>query len=309
MGDVRRERTAVAALAVILAITAAWWALALWPPSVPGPAWVERTRLACFGADPGGLPNGGGWLVMIGQPLGMLLVLVAAWGAEVRAGVARLLRTFGGQLAAGAAMAGVVAGLAGVAIRVSSADARPFETSTTERLVAGLTRVSDTVPAMRLVDQDGRVVDLAALRGKPVLVTFAFAHCETVCPLVVMDVLEAQQRVRRDAARLSPGATAAQLDAVAPEVVIVTLDPIRDTPSRLATIAAEWKLGDGAHVVSGPVEEVDRVLNAWRVPRVRNEATGDYTHPVMVYVIGRDGLIHFVTPGGADVITAAVKAL
>jgi cytochrome oxidase Cu insertion factor (SCO1/SenC/PrrC family) len=309
MHDARREATAVAALAVILVITAAWWALALWPASAPGPAWVERTRLACFGADPGGLPNGGGWLVMIGQPLGMLLVLFAAWGAEVRAGLARMLRSAAGQLAVGATMAGVVAGVAGVAVRVSNADARPFEVSTTERLVGGLTRVSDTVPAMRLVDQDGRIVDLAALRGKPVLVTFAFAHCETVCPLVVMDVLDAQQRVRRDAARLSPGATAAQLDSIAPEVVIVTIDPIRDTPSRLPTIAAQWKLGAGAHVLSGPVDEVDRILNAWRVPRVRNEATGDYTHPVMVYVIGRDGLIHFVTPGGADVIAAAVKAL
>lgn len=309
MEGARRERTTVAALAVILAITAAWWALALWPSSAAGPAWVERTRLACFGADPGGLPNGGGWLVMIGQPLGMLVVLLAAWGADVRAGITRMLRSLGGQLAVGATMAGVVAGAAGVVVRVANADARPFEVSTTERLVAGLTRVADTVPTMRLVDQDGRVLDLTALRGKPVLVTFAFAHCETVCPLVVMDVLEARQRVRRDAARLSPGATAAQLDSVAPAVVIVTIDPIRDTPSRLPTIAAQWKLGAGAHVLSGPVDEVDRALNAWRVPRVRNDATGDYTHPVIVYVIGRDGLIHFATPGGADVIAAAVKAL
>lgn len=309
MNGARREGLAVTTLAVILAITAAWWSLALWPPAVVGPAWVERTRLACFGAAPGGLPNGGGWLVLIGQPLGMLLVLVAAWGSELRAGLARLQRHLAGQLAMGVTLAGLAAGVVGVVVRVSNADASTFVVSTTERLASTLTRLSDTVPTMRLADQAGRVVDLAALRGRPVLVSFAYAHCETVCPFVVMDLLDAQQQVRREMARLRPDASADALDAAMPEVVIVTIDPLRDTPSRLPSIAQQWKLGAAAHVLSGPVGEVDRVLNAWRVPRVRNESTGDYTHPVMVYVIGPDGRIAFVTPGGADLIAAAVKSL
>ncbi|MCC7196090.1 MAG: SCO family protein [Gemmatimonadaceae bacterium] len=309
MESIHRQRMAVAALAVILAITGAWWMLALWPTSSAAPEWVERTRLACFGAAPGGLPNSGGWLVMIGQPLGMIIVLVAAWGGDLRAGVARMTRHVSGQMAVGAVLAGIVAGVAGVAVRVSNADARPFIASTTEQLAAALTRVNDTVPTMRLADQHGNVLDLAAFRGKPVLVSFAFAHCETVCPLLVMDMLDAQKRIRAEAARVSPDATEAELDAVTPEVVVVTIDPFRDTPSRLPTIAKAWEFGKHAHVLSGPVDEVDLVLNAWRVPRVRNEATGDYTHPVMVYVIGRSGRIQFVTPGGADVITAAIQSL
>ncbi|MDA1082682.1 MAG: hypothetical protein O2973_13620 [Gemmatimonadetes bacterium] len=62
-------------------------------------------------------------------------------------------------------------------------------------------------------------------------------------------------------------------------------------------------------MLSGDVEQVERTLNAWRIPRVRNGATGDYSHPTMVYVIGPDGRITFVTPGGAELIAAAVKAL
>jgi protein SCO1/2 len=146
---------------------------------------------------------------------------------------------------------------------------------------------------MRLADQTGRPLHLAEYRGKAVLVTFAYAHCQTVCPLVVMDLLEVQRR----------------LGASAPEVVIVTLDPQRDTPSRLPAIAEQWKLGANAHVLSGSVEEVEQVLNAWRVPRVRNSATGDFTHPNLVYVIGPDGRITFVTPAGADLIAAAVKGI
>jgi protein SCO1/2 len=195
-----------------------------------------------------------------------------------------------------------------VVLRVSSADARPFAASTVERLASQLTRVADTVPDMALADQHGNVVRLREFRGRPVLVTFLYAHCQTVCPLMVTDLLEVQQRIREDLPLATPGGDAAALAATVPEVVIVTLDPLRDTPSRLPSIAAQWKLGAGAHVVSGPVDDVERVLSAWRVPRVRNAATGEVSHPTMVYVIGGDGLIHYVTPGGADIIAAAVRA-
>ena len=37
---------------------------------------------------PTGLPDAGGWLLLIGQPIGMIGVLVAVWGAELRRGFA-----------------------------------------------------------------------------------------------------------------------------------------------------------------------------------------------------------------------------
>ena len=80
-----REQAAVATLAVILVITASWWALALWPAGDAAPAWMLRTRNACFGTAETGLPDGGGWMALMGQPLSMLLVLFAVWGRDVRA--------------------------------------------------------------------------------------------------------------------------------------------------------------------------------------------------------------------------------
>lgn len=62
-------------------------------------------------------------------------------------------------------------------------------------------------------------------------------------------------------------------------------------------------------MLSGPIELVERTLNAWRVPRVRNEKTGDLTHPPIVYVIGADGRIAYAVGGNADAIAAAVRAL
>jgi cytochrome oxidase Cu insertion factor (SCO1/SenC/PrrC family) len=110
---------------------------------------------------------------------------------------------------------------------------------------------------------------------------------------VVADVLAAARRL--------PDAT--------PAVLIVTLDPWRDTPSRLPSIAERWGASGDVHVLSGVPDSVERVLNAWRVPRARNERTGDVSHPSVVYVIGPDGRIAYVVSGSQPVIRAAVEAL
>jgi protein SCO1/2 len=287
-----RARTALGALVAIVAITASWWALALWP-TADAPAWVLRTRETCFGTARTGLPDAGGWLALVGQPLGMLAVLFAVWGGEVREGLRAAMRRVVGQLAVGAVGAAIAAGLLGVVVRVRVADASTFASSPTEALAGQLNRLNDAPKPFALVDQHGRTVTLEQFRGKPVLVTFAYAHCETVCPVLVSEVLGARDR----------------LGARAPAVLIVTLDPWRDTPSRLPSIAERWGATGDAHVLGGSPVDVERMLNAWRIPRARNERTGDVSHPSVVYVVGADGRIAYVVTGSEPLIRAAVEAL
>lgn len=288
-----RGWTALATLALIVAITASWWALALWPVGASAPGWFLRTRTVCFGLTPSGLPNAGGWLLLIGQPLGMLTVLGTVWTAELRAGLALAMARVTGQMALGIVTAALIAGIGGVAARVAGAGDRSFSAGPDREIAAQLTRVNDEAPALALVDQHGQTVTLEAFRGRPVLVTFAYAHCETICPLVVADVLAAGRKLTK-----SP-----------PAILVVTLDPWRDTPSRLGAIASAWSVSGDARVLSGPPDAVERTLNAWRVPRVRNEKTGDLSHPSVVYVIGPNGRITYVVAGNADAIAAAVRAL
>ena len=287
-----RAWAALSALAVILAITTSWWALALWP-TADAPAWLVLTRKTCFGTAATGLPDAGGWMALTGQPLGMLLVLFAGWGRDVKAGLRAALERVSGQLVVGAAAALLLAGVLGVVVRVRVADAKPFATSSTEAVAGQLNRLNDAPKPISLVDQSGRTVTLEQFRGRPVLVTFAYAHCETVCPLLVSEVLGA-----RDA-----------LTTRKPVVLIVTLDPWRDTPSRLPSMAERWGAKGDVHVLSGAPDSVERVLNAWRIPRARNERTGDLSHPSVVYVIGPDGRIAYVVSGSQAVVRAAVEAL
>ena len=287
-----RAWTALGALGAIVAITAVWWALALWP-AADAPAWLLLTRETCFGTAETGLPDAGGWLALIGQPLGMLGGLFIGWGDDVKAGLKAAMYRVSGQLVVGTAAALLLVGALGVIVRVRVADARPFASSPTEAVAGRLNRLSQEPKALSLVDQTGRTITLDQFRGRSVIVTFAYAHCETVCPLLVSEVLGARDRIAGEK----------------PVVLIVTLDPWRDTPSRLASIAERWGATGDVHVLGGEPMQVERVLNAWRVPRARNERTGDVSHPSVVYVIGPDGRIAYVVSGSEPVIRAAVEAL
>jgi cytochrome oxidase Cu insertion factor (SCO1/SenC/PrrC family) len=104
-----------------------------------------------------------------------------------------------------------------------------------------------------------------------------FAHCTTICPLIVESIK-----------RASP-------EALGAEVLLVTLDPWRDTVSALPGLARQWALPANAHVLSSSrVDDVVGVAAAFEVPVQRNESTGDVAHPGLVFLIDAEGRIAYV---------------
>jgi cytochrome oxidase Cu insertion factor (SCO1/SenC/PrrC family) len=294
------EAIAVVTLGILLGVTAGWWALALWPLPSDTPAWLTRARSVCFNTSENGLPDASGWLLLIGQPMGMVAVLMAGWGESVRGGLRALAAGGAGRALLIGVASCVALGLGAAGVRVVSA------TSAGPGLIADALppstypRLDWEAPALGLVDQFGQPLDLERLKGRPALVTFAFGQCGTICPMIVRDVLEAQSRVRRRA-------EAGEVDAArVPRVVVVTLDPWRDRPSRLPYLAQHWKIGQDGYVLSGDADAVNRVLDAWKVARSRNQDSGDVVHPMLTYVLDASGRIAFASTGGVAALTELV---
>ena len=291
----RRDEVAVlGAAGFILAVSAAWWAFALWP--VPGetPAWLARARAVCFGAAESGLPDAGGWLLLAGEPLGMLAVLAVGWWSTLRRALATLWSGIPGRAGLAAVALCVAVGLGLAAERVVAATG--VRDAPADALAPWISPPLDRpAPSLALVDADGRRTNLDRWRGRPVLVTFAFGNCETVCPVVVERALRAREA--------APEADAA--------LVVITLDPWRDTPARLPHLARTWGLPpspDGA-VLGGEPAEVEAALDAWDVARRRDPLTGDIVHPALVYVIDRRGRIAHATSGGVEVLAGLLRSL
>jgi cytochrome oxidase Cu insertion factor (SCO1/SenC/PrrC family) len=285
------DRGPLLALAAVLAVTALWWTLALWPLSDAAPSWVERARAVCFGTTETGLPDAAGWIALIVQPAVMLGIVFSVWGRGVTAGLRRLARSPLGRVALGTLSIALLGSIILAGYRIQTADAEGIEWTTAGPIDHPL--LEQRSPTLRLVSQHGEVLDLSSFRGRPVLVTFAFGHCQTVCPLVVHEALAAQRAL-------------ADLDTA---LVVVTLDPWRDTPTRLQHIASAWDLGTNSYILSGSVTAVNQTLDAWRVARSRDQRTGDIIHPPLVLLIDRAGTIAHATRGDARTIEQLTRTL
>ena len=83
-------------------------------------------------------------------------------------------------------------------------------------------RLADIGPAPRtfLVDSAGKPFDLAAMKGKVVLVSFVYTTCTGVCPGTTQAMVRIQDALKQ-----------AKLWGTPVEFVSITLDPSRDTCS------------------------------------------------------------------------------
>jgi protein SCO1/2 len=288
------ERAALAALSALLVITAGWWALALWPLPDRAPEWLARARTACFGSDPSGLPDASGWVLLIGQPAGMLAALLIVWGGSVAGGLRRVAASRAGRAALTVCAASLLVAAGAVFARVSEARARAAPIAVEQGAdTTDLVRLDSQAPPLELVDQRGRTLSLSDLRGRVVILTFAYGHCETVCPLTVREVVRAA-RIAAD---------------VAPAVVVVTLDPWRDTPSRLRHLAVRWGLEPNGFVLGGSPAQVERTLDDWSVARDRNSKTGELVHGTTVYILDRVGRLAYAAAPRAHTLAELVHRL
>jgi cytochrome oxidase Cu insertion factor (SCO1/SenC/PrrC family) len=276
---IRASRLPSAVLLLWLTSTLLWWTFAFAPlPSTP-PAWLTAARAACFGAAEDGLPGAAGVILLVLAPLSSLAVIVALWGGQLGASLRGVTRSRLGQAVLVLVVLAVAVEGSWVARKMAVArDVRAWAPTSEDgaALPAAYPRQTSAAPDFELVDQRGAPVSLARFKGRPVAITFVFAHCETMCPLVI-------ETLKR--ATAGPGGA---------EVLLVTLDPWRDTPSALPGIARRWALPDGFHVLSGTrAADVLRVAEAFGVPSERDERTGDITHPGLVFLIDAEGRLGY----------------
>ncbi len=267
-------------LSLWLLATLLWWALAFLPVPDSSPEWLSVARNVCFGSMENGLPSAAGWMILTLGPLSFLLFFLVAWPGELMRTLHGAFSSSGGRHFLYLAFAVVLLEAVWVGQKIKAAVETgkvDFQTHTNEDFPENYPRQNKPAPDFELVDQSGKTVSLQTLKGENVILTFAFAHCQTVCPVLVRETMEAMKSVKNVPVRL----------------LIVTLDPWRDTPSSLPFLAEKWNLPMGAHVLSGKVETVNSVLSDFNVPRERDEKTGDVIHPALVYLISADGRIAY----------------
>jgi cytochrome oxidase Cu insertion factor (SCO1/SenC/PrrC family) len=221
-------------------------------------------------------------------------MFLSIWGKDFADTIATNAKTTRGQFILALPILAISLGVGAVSWRVASATENDFS-ATPGILPPTYPRFDKEAPELGLVDQNGETVTLAQFAGKNVLVTFAFGNCEAICPMVVHDVKNAQAAIREGGGDIS--------------IVVVTLDPWRDTPSRLPHLANQWELGEGAYALGGTVDEVNAVLDEWDVPRTRDPSDGNIIHPRLSFIVDANGQIAYAVSAGADAMVDLASRL
>lgn len=133
-------------------------------------------------------------------------------------------------------------------------------------------------PEFALVDQDGRAVELAGLRGKRVLIDFVFTNCDGPCPILTSKHVQLQR------------ALDSELRAQT-HFVSISLDPERDTPAALRAYAtargvdlSNWSF------LTGPPAEVAAVVESYGVGSTPGP-DGEIEHMVAAFLVDPEGRI------------------
>jgi protein SCO1/2 len=135
-----------------------------------------------------------------------------------------------------------------------------------------------------LRNYDGSSFSLAAQRGKAVFVTFLYAHCPDVCPLIASNLHNAYAKM-----------TPAMRQRVA--IVAVSVDPHGDSTSTVAAFVNQHQLGGEARYLIGSAGELVPVWKAWNVGSEKDTSRPDLVnHSALIYGISASGRIYTIYP-------------
>jgi protein SCO1/2 len=160
-----------------------------------------------------------------------------------------------------------------------------------------------TLPHFSLLDQDGAEFSNESLHGQWSLLFFGFTHCPDICPATLQQLAIARSRV------LQQGA------ADFPNIVLISVDPERDTPDVMAEYVAHF--GDGVTGVTGSLTELRTLTAALGIFFEKSDGdngdNGDYTvgHSAAVIVINKNAEFHalFSAPHNIDHFVADIPLI
>ena len=146
----------------------------------------------------------------------------------------------------------------------------------TPRGIAGTALASAIGGPFQLVDQNGKTVTDADLKGKWSLIYFGYTHCPDACPTAL------------NAISIALSELGSKRDAVRP--VFITVDPERDTPQTLKSYITAFDAPILA--LTGTPEQVAHAAKDYRVYYAKHpEPDGDYAmdHSSVIYVMDPQG--------------------
>ena len=131
---------------------------------------------------------------------------------------------------------------------------------------------------------------LSSLRGRPQVMALVYTNCTSTCPLTVSAMQQVEAQAGKDAG-----------------FVLVSLDPGRDSPARLAEFAKEHQLSVRWTLLSGDERSVRELAAAIGV-KYRTVSPTEIVHTSTLTILDADGRM-VAQYSETDAVDRAVRAL
>ena len=129
-----------------------------------------------------------------------------------------------------------------------------------------------------LLDQDGKAFAWADGRGKPRIVSMFYTSCKYVCPLIIDTVLKTERELAPE-----------QRGGI--DVLLVSLDPDRDTPDALKRVADKRKLAAPGWRLARTDKANVRRLAALLGIQYKQLEDGEFSHASVLVLLDAEGRI------------------
>jgi protein SCO1/2 len=147
-----------------------------------------------------------------------------------------------------------------------------------ELIEATLLDAPRPLPPVALTDQQGQPFSFENLHGRHALVFFGFTNCPDICPLTLQVLASALAEIRR------------QQPEAAPAVVFVSVDPIRDTPARIAAYVRGFDPAIiGVTATEAAQQPLLEALSVTVHKETRDGESYNVVHNGTIYVLDEDG--------------------
>jgi protein SCO1/2 len=181
----------------------------------------------------------------------------------------------------------ILAGVTLLLTRGSSKPVLPGNAGTFKTPIFEGVALSPPEPAPQLNtlrNYDGSKFGLATQRGTAVFVTFLYAHCPDVCPLIASNLHNAYAAM-----------TPKQRQEIA--LVAVSVDPHGDTAGTVAAFVKQHQLTREASYLIGTAPQLGPVWEAWKVGSQKDSSSPALiNHSALIYGIGASGKIETIYP-------------
>lgn len=134
---------------------------------------------------------------------------------------------------------------------------------------------SISAPDFRLMDQFGRGVSLSQFRGKPVVITFLYTHCVSVCPQIADRLYSTVVALGNDGSRVA--------------MLAVSVDPRGDTQTSAMHFSNAHKLTRFWHYLLGTHEQLDPIWMEYNVDAQAATAPGVTHYSTALYIVDKEG--------------------